>query len=114
VPADDAPSATQLARAITDYYALMPDDTDSAWPRMTASYQANTAGGRRSYERFWDDIRRVSVNDVTGDPPARAQATVTYLYKDGRVVTEPTSYRLVNDGGILKINSSTVLSSSSQ
>jgi eukaryotic-like serine/threonine-protein kinase len=81
---------------------------------MTASYQANHAGGRRSYERFWGAIGRVRVRDVTASPPSRAQATLTYYFKDGRVVIERTSYVLVRQGGTLKINDSTVLSSSTQ
>jgi eukaryotic-like serine/threonine-protein kinase len=106
-----APTAADLRKAITSYYALMPGNTDQAWPRMTASYQANHAGGRQAYERFWDAIGRVVVSDVSGSPPGSAQATLTYYFKDGRVVTERTAYGLVNDGGDLKINSSSVLSS---
>src|SRR5215213_4123240 len=106
-----APTAAELRKAITSYYALMPGNTDQAWPRMTASYQANHAGGRQAYERFWDAIGRVVVSDVSGSPPGSAQATLTYYFKDGRIVTERTAYGLVNDGGDLKINSSSVLSS---
>ena len=94
-----APTAAELRKAITSYYALMPGNTDQAWPRMTASYQANHAGGRQAYERFWDAIGRVVVSDVSGSPPGSAQATLTYYFKDGRVVTERTAYGLVNDGG---------------
>ena len=105
------PTAAQLRRAITSYYALMPRNTDAAWPRMTASYQTNHAGGRQAYERFWDAVDRISVADVRGIRPWSAQATLTYYFKDGRVVRERTAYGLVNEGGRLKINSSTVLSS---
>jgi eukaryotic-like serine/threonine-protein kinase len=105
------PTAAQLRRAITSYYALMPRNTDAAWPRMTASYQTNHAGGRQAYERFWDAIDKISVSDVSGIPPDSAQATITYYFNDGRVVRERTGYGLVNDGGRLKINSTTVLNS---
>ena len=105
------PTAAQLRRAITSYYALMPRNTDAAWPRMTASYQTNHAGGRQAYQRFWDAVDRISVADVRGIRPWSAQATLTYYFKDGRVVRERTAYGLVNEGGRLKINSSTVLSS---
>jgi eukaryotic-like serine/threonine-protein kinase len=105
------PTAAQLRRAITSYYALMPRNTDAAWPRMTASYQTNHAGGRQAYQRFWDAVDRISVADVRGIRPSSAQATLTYYFKDGRVVRERTAYGLVNEGGRLKINSSTVLSS---
>jgi serine/threonine protein kinase len=105
------PTAAQLRRAITSYYALMPRNTDAAWPRMTASYQTNHAGGRQAYQRFWDAISKITVADVKGIPPDRAQATLTYYFKDGRVVRERTAYGLVNEDGRLKISSSTVLSS---
>jgi len=78
---------------------------------MTASYQTNHAGGRQPYQRFWDAVDRISLADVKGMPPDSAQATLTYYFKDGRVVRERTAYGLVNDGGRLKINSTTVLSS---
>ena len=105
------PTAAELRRAITNYYALMPRHTDAAWPEMTASYQTNHAGGRQAYQRFWDAISRITVADVRGIPPDSAQATLTYYFKDGRVVRERTAYGLVDEGGRLKINSSTVLSS---
>jgi serine/threonine protein kinase len=105
------PTAAELRRAITSYYALMPRNTDAAWPRLTASYQTNHAGGRRAYQRFWDAISKITVADVTGIPPDSAQATLTYYFQDGRVVRERTAYGLVSEGGRLKISSSTVLSS---
>jgi eukaryotic-like serine/threonine-protein kinase len=105
------PTAAELRRAITSYYALMPRNTDAAWPRMTASYQINHAGGRRAYQRFWDAISKITVADVRGIPPDAAQATLTYYFNDGRVVRERTAYGLVNEGGRLKISRSTVLSS---
>ena len=54
---------------------------------------------------------RVSVSGVIGLPPGRAEATVIYYYKNGRVDTERTAYGLVEEDGQLKISSSTVLSS---
>jgi eukaryotic-like serine/threonine-protein kinase len=110
----DASSAADLAGAITSYYALMPTGTDEAWTRMTANYQTNHAGGRRGYERFWAPIRRVSVSGVVGRPPGRAEATITYFYRSGRVDTERTGFGLVEEGGQLKISSSTVISSVSR
>ena len=107
----DTPTAMQLRGAITSYYALMPRNTDAAWPGMTASYQTNHAGGRQAYQRFWDAISRITVADVRGIPPDSAQATLTYYFNDGRVVRERTAYGLVDEGGNLKINNSTVLSS---
>ncbi|WP_404386464.1 serine/threonine protein kinase [Knoellia locipacati] len=103
--------ATRLSAAITDYYALLPDDTSGAWPLMTADYQTGTSGGRSSYERFWGAIRDVTVTDVRATPPDRVVATITYSRDSGRVDIERTSYRLVDEGGVLKIAASQVLSS---
>jgi hypothetical protein len=51
---------------------------------------------------------------VVGNPPGSAKATVTYFYKDGRVVDEDTVFGLVRQDGILKIDSSSVQSSRSR
>jgi sucrose-6-phosphate hydrolase SacC (GH32 family) len=90
---------------------LLPRNTEAAWPGMTDSYQRNHAGGRQAYQRFWDAISKITVIKVKGSPPGSAQATITYHFKDGRVIRERTAYGLINDDGRLKINSSTVLSS---
>jgi hypothetical protein len=39
---------------------------------------------------------------------------ITYTYKDGRVVDERTAFGLVRQDGILKIDSTSVLSSSTR
>lgn len=101
--------AAQLSSAITNYYALLPDGTDETWPLMTAGYQASPSGGRSSYERFWGNIDDVKVSNVEATPPDRVVATLTYTYGNGRVDVERTSYRLVDEGGILKIAASQVL-----
>ncbi|MBA8793304.1 serine/threonine protein kinase [Friedmanniella endophytica] len=111
--ASSSPSASagQLAAAISSYYAVMPGDTDAGWQRLTTRYQQSTAGGRSAYDRFWGQVRAVSVQDVSGDPPDQAIATIVYTYDDGRVVTDRTRFGLVPVDGTLEIDSSQVLSS---
>ena len=104
----------RVVDTISNYYALLPDDLDGAWPTMTADYQENHAGGRSGYEAFWSAISDVTVADVTASAPDRGQATLTYYFRDGRVVQEVTSYRLVDEGGALKIAETEVLSSAQQ
>ena len=41
---------------------------------------------------------------MSGLPPERAEATLTYYFKNGRVVTERTAFRLVDEDGRLKIS----------
>jgi hypothetical protein len=111
-PAAAAPDrASRLASAVTSYYALMPGGTDDAWARMTGDYRQNHAGGRAAYERFWSRVAEVSVSDVQAAPPDRAEATLTYVFHDGRVVVERTAYRFADDGGELRIAATEVLSS---
>jgi hypothetical protein len=105
------PSAEQRATdMLVDYYALVPGDLDSAWSLMTEDYQVNHVGGRDAYEAFWGEITEVAIADVTATG-SDAQATLTYTFDDGRVVREVTAYRLVDEGGTLKIAASEVLSS---
>ena len=78
---------------------------------MTADYQVNHVGGRDAYDSFWGQVSAVAIADVTATAPDGAQATLTYTFTDGRVVQEVTAYRLVDEGGVLKIAETSVLSS---
>ncbi len=86
----------------------MPGGTDQAWPLLTASYQTTKTGGRQAYQNFWNQFSSVSATDVSGTPPGTVQATITYRFKDGRVSRERTTYGMVVDAGVIKINTSTV------
>ena len=108
------PTPVQLAAAITDYYALLPGNTDQGWAHLTHNFQTGTARNRQYYQHFWDSIQRVTADDAHGTGPHTAEARITYLFTDGRTAVEPTLYSLVQQGGILKIDSSTVLSSTTQ
>lgn len=99
---------------MTDYYALMPSGTTAGYALLSSSYQAKHAGGLSGYRRFWSAIRGVTVSNTVADLPSKVSTTVTYHYKNGRVVVERTSFALVDVGGTLKINSSTVISSRDQ
>jgi hypothetical protein len=113
-PATATPTAAQLASAIIDYYALMPDNTDAGWNRLTPHFQQTTAHDRDTYDSFWGSVDQISASDASGAPPDRAVATLTYTYNDGRVIVERTAFRLVPDDGVLKIDGSSVLSSKKQ
>ena len=106
-----AETAAELAAAVTGYYALMPANTDAGWVLLTPSFQSGIAQDRAYYNSFWGGVQRVVATDVTGSPPDGVEATITYYFTDGRVSVERTEFRLVRDGGVLKIDSSSVLSS---
>jgi len=107
-PADGPPTKTELARAIRDYYALMPGDTDAGWRLLTANYRVTHGGSRSAYEQFWGGIDRVTATNVKGTKPDRARATITYYFEGGKVSRETTTFKLVRDDGVLKIDDSTV------
>jgi hypothetical protein len=108
---ESSPTAAELAAAITDYYALMPANTDEGWALLTPDFQSTIAKNRESYQSFWDGVAGVAATDVTGTAPDTAEATITYRFKDGTTAVERTSYQLVDDNGVLKIDSSAVLTS---
>ncbi|GGI47425.1 hypothetical protein BCL57_002122 [Agromyces flavus] len=111
-PAPEAPTGEQRAiQMLVDYYALVPGDLDAAWPMMTDDYQVNHVGGRDAYGAFWSEVTDVAISAVTASSPNDAQATLTYTFADGRTVQEVTAYRLVDEGGALKIAATEVLSS---
>lgn len=110
-PASATPTAEELAGAVTDYYALLPGDLDAAWGRLTERYQSATAKNRSTFGAFWGGVDQVRASEVNGSPPAEVTATITYEFDDGRVFVERTSYTLVPDDGILRIDRSAVLSS---
>ena len=106
-----AESATELAAAVSDYYALMPANTDAGWALLTPSFQSGIAKDREYYNSFWGGVQRVVVSDVTATAPDSVEATIAYYFTDGTESVERTAYRLVRDGGALKIDNSSVLSS---
>ncbi|MGO4363271.1 hypothetical protein AB4Y83_21435, partial [Terrabacter sp. RAF57] len=105
------PTDAELARAVRDYYALLPGNTDAGWARLTDRYRSTTSGSRATYERFWGSVSSVDVRQATGSAPRSVVATLRYAFDDGRRFEERTAYSLVDDGGILKIDRSSVLSS---
>lgn len=110
-PRAGTPTAAELVRALRNYYALLPQDTRTGYSLLTSRYRRTTAGSYASYAAFWGAIDRVQVSDAVGSPPGTVRATLTYFFKDGRVVDERTQYGLVRVDGVLEIDSSKVLSS---
>jgi hypothetical protein len=96
---------------VRGYYATLPGNTDAGWARLTDRYRSTTAGSRATYDRFWASIDSVDVLQATGSAPGSVVATLRYAFTDGRRYEERTSYTLVDDGGVLKIDRSSVLSS---
>ncbi|HEY2043312.1 MAG TPA: protein kinase [Jatrophihabitans sp.] len=99
-----APTNQQLANAIVAYFNLIPANLDAGWARLTPHFQTTRAQNRQTYDSYWNTIQRVDVSGANGNAPNTASATLTYHYKDGRVVTTQTQFRLVRQNGVLKID----------
>lgn len=111
-PATTTQSTTQAETAIRHYYDLLPENTDAGWELLTDNYRRTTAKSRAVYGTFWASIDTVSVSDAQGSGSGSVTATITYQFTDGRTYVERTQYQLVQDGTVLKIDQSDVLSSS--
>jgi serine/threonine protein kinase len=98
------PTNQELANAVVDYFNLVPGNLDAGWARLTPHFQSTKAQNRQTYDNFWNSLERVDVSNANGEPPNGATATLTYHYKDGRVVTEQTRFRFVRQDGVLKID----------
>lgn len=98
------PTAAELENAIVQYFQLIPGDLDAGWERLTPSFQEGRAGGRESYDEYWDTVRRVDVENPRGDAPGSVTARLVYRYKNGNVVRQTTTFRLVRQDGVLKID----------
>jgi serine/threonine protein kinase len=103
-PPNGAATAQDLANAIVDYFNVVPGDLDAGWARLTPRFQNTTAQDRQTYDDYWNSVERVDVSNARGEPPHSASATLTYHYKDGRVVTQYTQFRFLRQGGVLKID----------
>jgi len=108
VPGGPQDTPGQLQGAVTDYYALVPENLPAAWNRLTANYQQNHAGGFTRYQTFWSPVQRVTVFNVSAKQGDAVDATIDYFFNDGKVIEEQTSYGLVTEDGLWKIDSSTV------
>ncbi|PPK70938.1 serine/threonine protein kinase [Actinokineospora auranticolor] len=108
-PADDSPQAKQAA--VADYYAMMPGGVEQAWSRLSPRFQGYPAKGMDSYRRFWASVTSVKTSNVVADAGTVVNATVNYVFTDGRAIQEQHRYVVVNLDGQWKIDQVTVVSS---
>ena len=97
------PSAQQLADAVSNYFQVVPSDLNTGWNLLTPHFQATRAQSWTVYQDYWNSVERVDVTSVSGQPPHTAIASLVYHYKDGRVVSQTTTFTLQRQDGVLKI-----------
>lgn len=97
-------TARQLAGAITNYFQIVPGDLNTGWNLLTAHFQQTRARNWATYQDFWNTVDHVDVTSVRGQPPHSATASLVYYYKDGEVVSQTTTFKLLRQDGALKID----------
>ena len=110
-PAQGTSDQVAQQQAVIEYYGFIPSNLPEGWGRLTSSYQRTTAGGFGGYSRFWDAMSQVSVRGVSPGAGNTVDATVTYVYRDGRTSEERTLFTMVQEDGVWKISDSRILSS---
>jgi hypothetical protein len=80
-PASEAGPASRTA-FVEDYYAALPEDTETGWSQLSAAYQDET-GDYGDYAGFWSTIDALSVEGTRPAGPAAVDVTLTYV-SDGR------------------------------
>jgi len=103
---ESTPASTPVAQGgstsafAENYYAALPDDTETGWSQLTEGYQRET-GGYDNYTAFWDGIDAVTVDDTSPAGPRAVDVTLTYT-TDGSSDREVRRLYLERtDGGYL-------------
>ncbi len=105
-----AASSAGKARVLRTYYATVPDNLDAGWSMLGPRERSV---GRSSYDQFWGSMTAVDVSHITTSSGSHTvDLSLTYHYKDGRVVDERQRLTLIraSDGRWL-IDHDQVLSS---
>jgi hypothetical protein len=95
-------TAADVSRAVTDYYALLPGDPQTAWGLTGPTLQGVISRG--GYISFWKDFREVRLGPVTADEGSlTASAQVTFVDRQGAEQVEQHRFTLVvgADGRLL-------------
>ena len=99
-------AAQQVRQAVSSYFGLLPEDTSTAWDRLTPAYQAQ--GKRSDYDKYWRGFDTVAVSDVqvTGTSTALVTVELTPSEGDQYPVLEQLTFAPDPAGGDLLISDS--------
>ena len=110
-PTTTAPalSTTASTSAVRDYYALLPNDTATAFTRLGPDLKAQGFG---AYDSFWSSFQRVTArNTSSSDGGSTVRVTVVFDRGRGSTIEEDHLLKLLpSDAGPL-IDTDTLLSS---
>jgi hypothetical protein len=84
--ASETESAAGPAQAVTDFFALIPDDLPAAHQLTSPAFQAEFPLER--FSGFWDDFESVQVSNVEAQDDTTALVDITYVRPGGSSETE--------------------------
>ena len=93
--ADPSGSASREA-FVEDYYAVLPDDTETGWSMLSPGFQQEV-GSYDDYDGFWSTIDSVAVEDTQAAGPGAVDATLVYT-TDGSSEREVRRIELTRSG----------------
>lgn len=100
-----APAA--LERAVSDYYALLPQHPDNAWTHLGPRLHRQD---RSEYDGYWSQVSRLSVTDSPHASGAdTVQVGVELHMRDGATLRQSHRLRLVTTDGRPLIDADTML-----
>jgi eukaryotic-like serine/threonine-protein kinase len=93
-----APSGSASREAfVEDYYAALPDDTETGWSQLSPGFQREV-GSYQEYDGFWSTIDSVAVEDTQAAGPGAVDATLVYT-TDGSSQSEVRRIELTGNEG---------------
>ena len=98
-PPDDDGEATGAGSPetfVSDYYAVLPEDTETGWSLLTAGFQREV-GSFEDYDAFWSTIDSVTVEDTQPAGTGAVDVTLTYT-TDGSSEQEVRRIEVVEGG----------------
>jgi hypothetical protein len=93
--ADPSSSASREA-FVEDYYAVLPDDTETGWSMLSPGFQQEV-GSYEDYDGFWSTIDSVTVEDTQAAGPGAVDTTLVYT-TDGSSQSEVRRIELTRSG----------------
>jgi eukaryotic-like serine/threonine-protein kinase len=95
--ASDPSAAASREAFVEDYYAALPDDTETGWSQLSPGFQSEV-GSYADYDGFWSTIDAVTVEDVDAVGPQAVDTTLVYT-TDGSSQREVRRIELTESNG---------------
>jgi eukaryotic-like serine/threonine-protein kinase len=102
------PTPQEEVQAVRSYYSLVPGQLNQAWS-MLGPFEQARAGGRASYDAFWNSIASVQ---IVGEPKAaksRVLVGLRFVTRDGRMSQELHALDMIAPNGTPLINNDTLV-----